>query len=112
MAENEPFEVKWSNPARISSFSPNMGIWGSALSRARAALQHNPLLLLMCAMSVLIHKTAATTAAPISGGFGYRCAKYQTDCCALTAQLVAFASALFVLFRFVALERDARGPSD
>ena len=71
----------------------------TALSRARAALQHNPLLLLMCALSVLIHKTAATTAAPISGGFVYRCAKYQTDCCALTAQLVAFASALFVLIR-------------
>ena len=70
----------------------------TACSRARAAMQHNPLLLLMCAMSVLIHKTAASTAAPISGGFGYRCAKYQTDC-ALTAQLVAFASALFVLVR-------------
>ena len=45
----------------------------TALSRARAALQHNPLLLLMCALSVLIHKTAASTAAPISGGFVYRC---------------------------------------
>ena len=48
----------------------------TALSRARAALQHNPLLLLMCALSVLIHKTAASTAAPISGGFVYRCGKY------------------------------------
>ena len=47
----------------------------TALSRARAALQHNPLLLLMCALSVLIHKTAAKTAAPISGGFVYRCGK-------------------------------------
>ena len=71
----------------------------TALSRARAALQHNPLLLLMCALSVLVHKTAVTTAAPIAGSFPYRCAKYQTDC-ALTAQLVAFASALFLLFRF------------
>ena len=71
----------------------------TALSRARAALQHNPLLLLMCALSVLVHKTAVTTAAPIAGSFPYRCVKYQTDS-ALTAQLVAFASALFVLFRF------------
>ena len=75
----------------------------TALSRARAALQRNPLLLLMCALSVLIHKTAATTAAPISGGFVYRCGKYQTDCCALTAQLVAFASALFMLIRLLYL---------
>ena len=71
----------------------------TALSRARAALQHNPLLLLMCALSVLVHKTAVTTAAPIAGSFPYRCVKYQTDS-ALTAQLVAFASALFMLIRF------------
>ena len=70
----------------------------TALSRARAALQRNPLLLLMCALSVLVHKTAVTTAAPIAGSFPYRCVKYQTDS-ALTAQLVAFASALFLLFR-------------
>ena len=49
----------------------------TALSRARAALQHNPLLLLMCALSVLVHKTAVTTAAPIAGSFPYRCVKYQ-----------------------------------
>ena len=54
-------------------------------------MQRNPLLLLMCALSVLVHKTAATTAAPISGGFGYRCAKYQTDC-ALTAAVSATAA--------------------
>ena len=35
MAENELFEVKWSNPARISSFSPNMGIWGWGTTRER-----------------------------------------------------------------------------
>ena len=72
----------------------------TALSRARAALQHNPLLLLMCALSVLVHKTAVTTAAPIAGSFPYRCVKYQTDS-ALTAQLVAFASCLYVLFHLV-----------
>ena len=70
----------------------------TALSRARAALQHNPLLLLMCALSVLVQMTAAKTAAPIAGSFTYRCVKYQTDS-ALTAQLVAFASALFLLLR-------------
>ena len=68
----------------------------TALSRVRAAMQRNPLILIMCALSVCVQTTAAPTSAPIAGSFAYRCARYQVDC-ATPMQLAAFASGCFLL---------------
>ena len=67
----------------------------TALSRVRAAMQRNPLILIMCALSVCVQTTAAPTSAPIAGSFAYRCAKYQVDC-ATSMQLAALASGCFL----------------